>query len=314
MRKEAWVPVAPFTPRNGVSQAGDLWSLGEHRLLCGDARDAAAFRRLMGDSRAQMVFADPPYNVRIDGNVCGSGAIRHDEFVMASGEMSEVEYTEFLTTVCCNIVANSTDGSIHYICIDWRHLYELLTAARGAGMELKNVCVWNKDNAGMGTFYRSKHELVCVFKSGTAPQINNFELGQQGRYRTNVWDYPGANSFRKGRMEDLSMHPTVKPVALFADAIKDCSRRRAIVLDCFVGSGTTVIAAEQTGRRAYAMELDPRYVDTTIRRWQDYTGDVAIHLETGSTFAELATKRISNLPDTQSEDMPDSPIEEVNDA
>ena len=179
-------------------------------------------------------------------------------------------------------------------------------------MELKNVCVWNKDNAGMGTFYRSKHELVCVFKSGTAPQINNFELGQQGRYRTNVWDYPGANSFRKGRMEDLSMHPTVKPVALFADAIKDCSRRRAIVLDCFVGSGTTVIAAEQTGRRAYAMELDPRYVDTAIRRWQDYTGDVAIHLETGSTFAELATKRNTNLPYTQNENVPDSREEEVN--
>jgi DNA modification methylase len=297
-----------------VSRAGDLWCLDEHRLLCDDARGPTAFSRLMGGTKAQMVFTDPPYNVRIDGHVCGSGAIRHDEFMMASGEMSEAEYTEFLTTIFRNLVASSIDGSIHYHCMDWRHMYELLTAAREVYTELKNLCVWNKDNAGMGTFYRSKHELVFVWKSGTAPHINNFELGQNGRYRANVWNHPGVNTFRAGRLEDLRMHPTVKPVALVADAIKDCSKRRAIVLDCFAGSGTTVIAAEQTGRRAYAMELDPRYVDTAIRRWQDYTGGAAIHLGTGSNFAELQATRNPATPDAAAEKVGKPTARETTDA
>jgi DNA modification methylase len=178
--------------------------------------------------------------------------------------------------------------------MDWRHMIELLTAGRAAYAELKNVCVWNKDNGGMGTFYRSKHELVFVFKNGTAAHINNFELGQHGRYRTNVWDYAGINTLKADRLEELTMHPTVKPVALVADAIIDCSRRGGVVLDCFAGSGTTLIAADKTGRKAYAMELDPKYVDVAIRRWQDFTGKDAVHAETGHTFAQLAGVRATN--------------------
>ena len=274
-----------------VSQVGDLWVLGRHRLLCGDATDPASFECLMAGKKAQMVFVDPPYNVAIDGHVCGSGAVKHDEFVMASGEMSEAEFTAFLQTSLSPLADHSLDGSIHFICMDWRHVYELMTAGRAAYSELKNLCVWNKDNGGMGSFYRSKHELVFVFKKGTGPHINNFGLGEHGRYRTNVWDYAGVNSMRAGRMEELRMHPTVKPVAMVADAIKDCSKRGGIVLDSFAGSGTTVIAAEKTGRIGRAIELDPKYADTAVRRWQAYTGLEARHAETGLTFAQTAESR-----------------------
>ena len=235
-----------------------------------------------------MIFTDPPFNVPIDGHVCGLGTVKHEEFAMAAGEMSEAEFTAFLNTALHRLAENSIDGSIHFVCMDWRHSYLLQMAARGVYSELKNICVWNKDNGGMGTFYRSKHELVFVFKNGTAPHINNFELGQNGRYRTNVWDYPGVNSLKAGRLEELKMHPTVKPVALVADAIKDCSKRQGIILDAFAGSGTTLIAGEQTGRRAYALELDPKYVDTAIRRWQSYTGESARLAGSGRTFDELA--------------------------
>jgi DNA modification methylase len=269
-----------------VSQLRDLWLLGDHRLLCGDATSRDAFQTLMGEARAQMVITDSPYNLTIDGNVCGSGAIKHPEFAMASGEMSEGEFTSFLETVMGHLVAFSTDGSIHFLFMDWRHITELLTAASLHYGKPKNLCVWNKDNAGMGSFFRSKHELIFVFKNGTAKHINNFELGQNGRYRTNVWDYPGQNTFHKDRADELSMHPTVKPVAMIADAIRDCSEIAGIVLDCFGGSGTTIIAAEKTKRRAYAMELDPRYVDTSIRRWQAFTGKDAILAATGRTFAQ----------------------------
>jgi DNA modification methylase len=274
-----------------ISQVGDLWLLGPHRILCGDATNPDSFKRLMGGQTAQMVFIDPPYNVAIDGHVCGLGSIRHEEFAMASGEMSEAEFTEFLRGVFGHLIEYSMDGSIHYVCMDWRHIHELLTAGRSAYTEIKNLCVWNKDNGGMGSFYRSKHELVFVFKNGTEPHINNFELGQNGRYRTNVWNYPGVNSLREGRLDDLAMHPTVKPVALVADAMLDCSRRGGIVLDGFGGSGTTLIAAEKTGRKAYAMELDPKYVDTAIRRWQEYTGEEATHAESGRTFDDIHAER-----------------------
>jgi DNA modification methylase len=273
---------------HSVSRPGDLWQLGDHRLLCGDARDPSAYDRLMGGKRAQMVFTDPPYNVAIDGHVCGLGRVKHDEFLMATGEMSEAEYIAFLNTVSGHLVDHTVDGSIHFICIDWRHAYELLAAARGRYTELKNVCVWNKANGGMGTFYRSKHELVFAFKNGTMPHINNFELGQHGRYRTNVWDYAGVNALKPDRMDELTMHPTIKPVALVADAIKDCSKRRGIILDAFCGSGTTLIAAEQTRRRGYALELDPKYVDTAIRRWQGYTGECGRHATSGRRFDEMA--------------------------
>jgi DNA modification methylase len=285
-------PIDPAIP--AVSGVGDLWHLGNHRLLCGDATDADAYRRLMAGRKAQMAFTDPPYNVAIDGHAGGLGAIRHREFLMASGEMSEAEFTAFLTTALRLMAINSIRGSIHYVCMDWRHAYELLTAGRVAYTEVKNLCVWNKNNGGMGSFYRSKHELVFVFKSGSGAHINNFELGQNGRYRTNVWDYAGVNTLRDGRREELQMHPTVKPVAMVADAIIDCSRRGGIVLDCFAGSGTTLIAAQKTGRKAYAMELDPHYVDTAIRRWQTLTGLEAVHAESGRTFR---SKQAASCPD-----------------
>jgi hypothetical protein len=210
---------------------------------------------------------------------------------MAAGEMTEAEFTAFLRAALKCLTEHSVDGALHFVCMDWRHAFELLTAARGIYAELKNLCIWNKDNGGMGTFYRSKHELVFVFKNGSAPHINNFELGQHGRYRTNVWDYAGVNSLKAGRLDELRMHPTVKPVALVADAIKDCSKRQGIILDPFAGSGTILIAAEQTRRRAFALELHPRYVDTAIRRWQDYTGERAIQLDTGHSFVETERLR-----------------------
>jgi hypothetical protein len=274
-----------------VSRSGDLWLCGSHRVLCGDATRPEPFTTLLGSERAQTVFIDPPYNVPIDGHVCGLGAIQHPEFVMASGEMTEAEFIRFLQTVFGHLIAHSGDGSIHFVCMDWRHVYELLTAARGLYAEQKNLCIWNKDNGGMGSLYRSKHELVFVFKAGSGPHINNVELGKHGRYRTNVWDYAGVNSLKAGRLEELALHPTVKPVALVADAILDCSNRGGLVLDCFLGSGTTLIAAEKTGRRAAGMELDPIYVDTVLRRWQEFTGEEAVHAETGRSFAEESALR-----------------------
>jgi DNA modification methylase len=281
-----------------VSRAGDVWALGSHRLLCGSALDAACYQTLMAGELAEMVFTDPPYNVRIEGNVSGLGRVRHRDFAMGSGEMSESDFTRFLQTTFEHIAAASTDGAIHFVCMDWRHLGEIFGAGRAVYSELKNLAVWNKTNGGMGTFYRSKHELIFVWKVGTAPHFNNFELGQHGRHRTNVWDYPGINTMRPGRLEELAMHPTVKPVALVADAIKDCSRRKGIVLDPFIGSGTTIIAAEHTGRRARGIELDPAYVDVSVRRWQTYRGKAATLLATGETFEEVEEARCpAALPD-----------------
>lgn len=281
-----------------VTRPNDLWNLGGHQLLCADATKEDSFNRLLNSGRAQSVFIDPPYNLPIQGNVSGLGAIKHREFAMASGEMSEAEFTAFLKTSFAHLVAHSVAGSIHYVCMDWRHCFALLSAGRDIYSELKNLCVWNKDNGGMGTLYRSKHELIFVFKNGQAPHINNVKLGVHGRNRSNVWNYPGGNSLRQGRLEELAMHPTVKPVALVADAILDCSKRGAIVLDCFGGSGTTLIAAEQTGRRAYVMELDPAYVDVTIRRFQKLTGEHAIHAETQRSFSDTERERSSGACST----------------
>jgi DNA modification methylase len=279
------------SPAPAVSQTGDLWLLGSHHLLCGDARDQAAYDQLLAGAKAEFVFTDPPYNVAIDGHVCGLGRIQHREFAMGCGEMSEAEFTAFLKAVFALLADNSIDGSIHQICMDWRHSWEMLEAGRTVYSELKNLCVWNKSNAGMGSFYRSKHELVFVWKSGTAPHLNNFELGQHGRHRSNVWDYPGVNTMRPGRLEELAMHPTVKPVALVADAIKDCSRRGGLVLDPFCGSGTILIAAERTGRKARALEIDPIYVDVAVRRWQAYAGKSAILAGSSETFETTAEQR-----------------------
>jgi len=288
------VPDAPNAAAT-VSRPGDLWALGAHRLLCGNALDPAAYQALMAGELAEMVFTDPPYNVPIDGHVSGHGRVRHREFAMASGEMSEDDFTAFLRTVFERLAGVSRDGAIHFICMDWRHMGEMLVAGRAVCSELKNLVVWNKTNAGLGSFYRSKHELVFVWKIGTAPHVNTFDLGQHGRHRTNVWDYAGVNTMRTGRLEELAMHPTVKPVAMVADAIKDCSRRKGIILDPFMGSGTTLIAAERTGRWARGIELDPVYVDVAVRRWQSYTGKAARLVATGQCFEDVAEQRVVTL-------------------
>jgi DNA methylase/ParB-like nuclease family protein len=271
-----------------ISRVGEVWLLGPHKLICGDALDAATYQMLLGRERAQMVFTDPPFNVPIPGHAVGQGCSKHPNFLMASGEMSPREFTTFLGTALGHFVDWTEDGSIHFVAMDWRHLPEILSAGRLVYAELKNLCVWVKTNAGMGSFYRSQHELFLVFKNGGSPHINSFGLGQRGRYRTNVWTYPGVNSFKPGREGELAMHPTVKPVAMVMDALKDCSRRGGIVLDPFAGSGTTIIAAQRTGRIARAAELDPRYVDVILRRWDTYTGEPSRRASDGCSFAELA--------------------------
>ncbi len=272
-----------------VTRAGDLWVLDRHRVYCGDARNESAYSALMEGRRAEMVFTDPPYNDPIDGYVSGFGKLHHPEFAVASGEMSEPEFTDFLTNVLARLARNSVDGAVQFVCMDWRHSGELISAARSIHAEFKNLCVWVKDNAGQGSLYRSQHELVFVFKSGKKPHRNNIQLGQYGRYRTNVWQYRRVNSLSRSTDEgNLStLHPTIKPVELVADAILDCSARGDVVLDAFLGSGTTVIAAERTGRACYGIELDPHYVDTIVRRWQAFTGQSAVRESTGQTFNEI---------------------------
>ena len=274
-----------------VTRPGDLWLIGKHRLLCADATEPVSYNQLLDGNRAQLVFTDPPYNVPIDGHVGGLGKVKHREFAMASGEMTEAEFTDFLTTAFRQLAAASADGAIQFICMDWRHLGEVIAAGKEAYGELKNLCVWAKTNGGMGSLYRSQHELVFVFKAGTAPHINNVELGKHGRYRTNVWNYAGINSFGKSRDAELALHPTVKPVALVADAILDCSKRGGIVLDAFAGSGTTLVAAEKTGRRGYGIEIDPHYSDVIVKRLTRVAGVEAIHSETGKTFAVIEQER-----------------------
>jgi DNA modification methylase len=262
-------------------------------VLCGDARVDADYQRLLGPRQAGIVFTDPPYNLPIDGHVGGKGAIKHREFMMGAGEMTDSAFIVFLRDVCLNLCSFSVDGSIHYVCMDWRHLPQLREATKRVYSDLKNVCVWCKDNAGMGSLYRSQHELIFVFKNGTSPHVNNVQLGAFGRYRSNVWRYPGANSFSRSTDEGnvLALHPTVKPVALIADALYDCSQRGAIVLDPFLGSGSTLIAAERTGRHCFGIELDPLYVDTAVRRWEKLTGQPATHAESGETFLQVEKAR-----------------------
>ena len=277
----------PETDGPAVSRPGDLWLIGKHRLLCGDALNPDDWQVLMGKDKAQMIFVDPPYNVPIAGHVSGLGAVRHREFAMASGEMSQDAFTEFLRGSFRNLARFSTDGAIHFICMDWRHMREVLDAADGIYSELKNLCVWAKTNAGMGSFYRSQHELVFAFKHGSASHINNFGLGDKGRHRSNLWTYAGANTFRAGRMDDLKAHPTVKPTEMVADAIMDCSQRGGFIADAFAGSGTTLLAAAKTGRIGVGIEIDPHYADLIIRRLQDATGETAVHAESFESFAAV---------------------------
>ena len=273
-----------------VSQVNDEWQLGVHRVLCADAQSLDSYARILKSGFAQMIVTDPPYNVPIK-SVVGRGKARQREFVQASGELSVAAYIEFLQRFIRHAISFAKDGAIHFIFMDWRHLPELLDAARPHFDEWKNLLVWNKTNAGQGSFYRSKHELIAVFKSGQGRPINNFRMGGQGRYRTNVIDCPSVNSFHPARRGDLQLHPTAKPVALIADLIRDCSRRNGIILDPFGGSGTTLMAAERTGRRSRLIELDPLYVDVAVRRWQSLTGDQAVHTGTGRTFAEIEASR-----------------------
>jgi DNA modification methylase len=274
-----------------VSRPGDRWRIGDHFLLCGNALSKNSYRDLLGAQKAQMVFTDPPYNVAITGNVSGLGKVKHGEFAMTSGEMCPHEYATFLAATFIRLGEFSTNGSIHFICIDWRHIRELLEAAAKPYSELKNLCVWAKTNAGMGSLYRSQHELIFVFKKGTAPHVNNVELGRFVRNRTNIWNYPGTNIVGKTRDAELATHPTVKPLALVADAILDCSKRGEIILDVFAGSGTTLIAAEKTGRRGFGIEIDAYYTDTIIRRFDEMYGLKAMHEELKLDFAALCIQR-----------------------
>jgi DNA modification methylase len=262
------IPPVPTIPR---TKPGDIWILGEHRVGCGDGRDAGFLQRVIGDGApVDAAFLDPPYNVRIGGHAVAAGS--HREFAMASGEMNEPEFRSFLADTLGVAARVSRDGAIHFICMDWRHMDDVSAVGRTVYGERLNLCIWNKSNAGMGSLYRSKHELVFVYRVGTASHLNMVELGKHGRNRTNVWDYASVNSMRGSRRDDLALHPTVKPTGLVADAIQDVTRRGDLVLDLFLGSGTTLLAAERTGRRFRGLDIDPAYVDVAIERWSARTG------------------------------------------
>ena len=269
-----------------ITQPGDIWQIGSHRLICGDALEADTYDRLMDGAGADMVFTDPPYNVKIDGHVSGLGKNKHREFAMASGEMSAGEFETFLRQAFTELARVCRLGAIHYVCMDWRHTGEVIAAGQGIYTELKNICVWVKANGGMGSLYRSRHEFVFVFKAGKGSHSNNVELGRHGRYRTNVWEYAGANSFGETRDEDLAMHPTVKPVDLVKDAILDCSKRGGIILDGFAGSGTTMLAAHQAGRKGYGIEIDPAYCDVILTRLMK-AGLDPVRVGSGEAFRDL---------------------------
>jgi DNA modification methylase len=269
-------------PNACVTQPGDLWILGEHRILCGNALAHEDYERLLDGEKAEFIFADPPFD--------GKGRGKH---ATTSGDMAKDALTEFLTAALGNLVMHSKDGSIHDICLDWRHLEAMLAAGNNVYSELKNVCVWIKKNGGTESFYRGRHELVFIWKSGTAPHIANFERRQHGRSRTNVWEYSEIARTGATRQEHLSVQ-TVKPVALVADALRDCSTQGAIVLDPFLGCGTMVIAAERTGRRARGIEIDPVYLDVAIRWWQDDSGKAATLAATGETFEDVAQARTTS--------------------
>ncbi|MGA2057930.1 MAG: DNA methyltransferase [Bradyrhizobium sp.] len=274
-----------------VSIPGDVWLLGSHRLHCANALESTAYAILMENKKAAAAITDMPYNVPIGGHVSGNGKTKHREFVMGAGELTDSQFTELLTTGLRFLGAHTTPGALIYTFMDWRHAWNVLSAGRAVDLSLLNLCVWSKTNAGMGSLYRSQHELVFVFRNGSEAHLNNVQLGRFGRSRTNVWTYPGANGFaRKGTEDLLALHPTVKPIALVADAILDCTKRDDIVVDPFIGSGTTILAAERTGRRCFGIEIDPIYVDTTIARWERLTGKKALNSQ-GLTFEQVKLQR-----------------------
>lgn len=275
----------PEPEKIAISKPGDKWILGNHNIICGDSLDPAVYGALLEGTSVQLVCSDPPYNVPIAGFVSGNGAVRHGDFAMASGEMSSSEFVEFLCRFLSNSMTGLDNGGCVYVCIDWRHVEELLAAARKCSLTLLNMCVWDKGVGMMGSFYRSRHEFVLVFRKGDTSHRNNIQLGKYGRNRTNVWSYPSANMSKEGRRA-LKDHPTPKPVAMIADIIRDVTKVNDAVLDPFLGGGASIIGAEKTRRRCYGIELDPCYVDVTIRRWQEFTGRQAVHAQTGKTFAD----------------------------
>lgn len=282
----------PIKPGPAVSRLGDEWILGEHRLHCGNALDPQAVAKLMQGDRASVVFVDPPFNLAVK-SISGLGRIQHREFGFASGEMTAREFTDFLQSAFSLLAQHSVNGALHFICMDHRHLVELQAAAAPVYSERKNLIVWVKDSGGMGSLYRSRHELIALYKVGNAPHVNNVQLGRYGRYRTNVWEYPAARTFAKQSNEAdlLAQHPTPKPVAMIADALMDVSNRGDIVLDTFMGSGSTLLAAQRTGRVARGLELDPAYVDLAIQRWERQTGRSAVHAQLQCTYRELSEFR-----------------------
>lgn len=287
----------PSLPRKAVAQKGDLWLLGKHRLLCGDAQNSKNFTHLLNGASAAAVFCDPPYNVRVS-SIGGRGRIQHKEFAFASGEMNSDQFRRFLSKTLTNGIHVSKSGAVHFVCMDWRHIDDLIAVGRKIFGTMLNLAVWNKSNAGQGSFYRSQHELIGIFRVGEDPHKNNVELGSFGRNRSNVWSYPGVNTFGRHRLEALAMHPTIKPTAMVADALLDCTARGDAVLDQFAGSGTIFLAAEKVGRVAYGMEIDPRYVDVAIRRWQNVTKLEATLVNDGRTFEEIEEARSKVTIDT----------------
>lgn len=277
-----------------ISCEGDLFQLGNHRLLCGDALDSASYEKLLEGGFADCVFSDPPYNCPIDGFVSGLGLHKHDDFAMAVGEMSDEQFHDFLCKYLAHCKSFTSKGAVVFACMDWRQIDCLLAAASTADLKRINIAVWNKGSGGMGSLYRSAHELIGVFCNSKTPATNNVELGRHGRDRTNVWSYPGANRRGSSSGKALADHPTPKPVEMVEDALLDVTNRGEIVLDPFLGSGTTMIAAERAGRVCCGIEIDPRYVDRSIRRWQELTGEQAIHLASRMTFAEIAEARASH--------------------
>lgn len=274
-----------------VSEYGDIWQLGQHKIICGNSLEKGNFEKLFSDKKADMIFTDPPYNLKVDGQICRVRRKHYKEFAMASGEMNAEQFCDFLTKSFSLLKEFSKDGSLHYICMDWRHIEETVLAGKSTYNEFKNLCVWNKDNGGMGSLYRSKHELIFIFKNGTKPHVNNIQLGKHGRNRANVWNYPSVNSFGKNR---LDFHPTIKPVEMVKDAIMDVSKRGQIILDTFLGSGTTLLASEKSGRICYGIEIEPMYIDVTIKRWQELTGKSAVNVNKNKTYDELLNERKNN--------------------
>jgi DNA modification methylase len=284
----------PPVEKHCVASQGSIWSLGQHRLGCGSATDLQFVRHVLGERPASMAFIDPPYNLPVNGFISGKGRNRHREFVQGSGELSDDQYFLLLRDAFAVLQALSATNALIFACIDWRHVMEMLVAGRACGMPLYQIIAWIKSNGGMGGIYRNQHELICIFRAGNDSPLDNVELGKRGRNRTNVWQrYGGMSSFAKDRDELLGLHPTVKPVEMIADALRDCTKRGDLVADTFVGSGSTMLAADETGRLFRGVELDPLYVDVAIRRWQNATGRDAVLLETGEPFNALAQRRLA---------------------